>query len=71
MSRKTISLILLIISAISIQLYLVDNHGRLIISALMAKDWIFCGISFFAFLAAIYLIAGKSQRKSRLFKVSG
>jgi len=66
MKKTNIGLILIIVSALSIQIYLVGNHGRLMFRANMTEDWIIWGIAVSACVAGIYLLIGKTQKTKRL-----
>ena len=56
MTRIIVSIILLIISALSVILYLVGNHGHLMFRPHMTEDWIIWGIALSTFLTAFYLL---------------
>jgi len=67
MTRTSLGLIFLIISAISIQLYLVGNQGNLVIRTRTIEDLLIIGAIAFSCLAGIYLLIGKPRKIKLLF----
>ncbi len=62
MTRIIVSIILLLISAFSVALYLVGNHGHLMFRAQMTEDWIIWGMALGTFLTAFYLLTRKIKQ---------
>ena len=62
MTRTIIAIGLLIFSGLTIMIYMVGSHGRLMFRPHMTEDWVIWGIAVISTLTSIFLFAKRPKK---------